>query len=385
MGFLTDTIHAGQEPEGGTGAVITPIYQTSTYAQKESGGDVEFDYSRANNPTRKALERNIAALEGGRFGCAFGSGMAAIASVAQLLNAGDHMILSRNVYGGTYRFIENVAGRHGLEYDFVDTGDLANVEAVERDTTAMLYIETPTNPMLTLTDLEAAAKLAHSRDWLLAVDNTFLSPYNQRPIEFGADLVIHSATKYLNGHSDVVLGLTVTDREDLQERLKFLQKTVGAVPGPFDSWLVLRSTKTLGLRMRQHELNARALAEFLDEHPKAIDVFYPGLSSHPQHELAKHQQRDPKGEPVFGGMISMELGSLEKAKRFLDSVSLFTLAESLGGVESLLSHPATMTHAAVPKEERLQFGLTDGLVRLSVGCEDTEDLLADLEHALAEL
>jgi len=385
MGFLTDSIHAGQEPEPVTGAVMTPIYQTSTYAQKELGGEVKYDYARVVNPTREALEANIAALEGGKYGCAFGSGMAAISTVIQLLSEGDHVILSSNVYGGTYRYIDNVVKRTGVEFDFVDTADLSNVEAVLRESTKMLYVETPTNPMLTLTDLKAAADLAHANDLILVVDNTFLSPYFQRPLTFGADIVLHSATKYLNGHSDVVLGVTVTSNDKLQEDLKFLQKTIGAIPGPFDSWLVLRSTKTLGLRMRQHEKNARAIASFLNNHSKVQKVYYPGLEDHPQHELAKKQQVDPDGNPSFGGMISIELGSIENGKQLLQSVKVFTLAESLGGVESLISHPASMTHAAVPREERLKFGLTDGLVRLSVGCEDTEDLLNDLEQALSTL
>jgi len=385
MGFLTEAIHAGQQPDSETGAVMTPIYQTSTYAQKGMGQKVKYDYARGANPTREALENNVAALEGGRFGCAFGSGMAAIVSTAQLLSAGNHLIISRNVYGGTYRYIHNVGARHGLEYDFVDTGDLTNVEAVARDSTKMLYVETPTNPMLTLTDLQAAADLAHGHGWLLVVDNTFLSPYNQRPLEFGADIVLHSATKYLNGHSDVVLGIAITNDEDLQDRLKSLQNTVGAIPGPFDAWLVLRATKTLGLRMQQHERNARAVAEFLEGQPDVHEVFYPGLPTHPRHELARQQQRTPSGEPAFGGMVSLDLGSLEKAKRFLEGFQVFTLAESLGGVESLISHPASMTHASVPREKRLRFGLTDGLVRLSVGCEDTEDLLTDLECSLEQL
>jgi len=385
MGFLTDSIHAGQEPEPHTGAVITPIFQTSTYAQKELGGEIKYDYARVENPTREALEGNVAALEGGKFGCAFGSGMAAISSVVQMLSSGDHMVISSNVYGGTYRYIDNIVTRTGVKFDFVDTADLSNVEDVAKESTKMLYVETPTNPMLTLTDLKAAAELAHANNWILVVDNTFLSPYFQRPLEFGADLVLHSATKYLNGHSDVVLGITVTSDPDIQEQLKFIQKTVGAIPGPFDSWLVLRSTKTLGLRMRQHEKNARAIAEMLKGHPKVQKVYYPGLPDHPQHELAKRQQRDPEGNASFGGMISIETGSIEHGKNFLRNVKVFTLAESLGGVESLISHPASMTHASVPKEERLQFGLTDGLVRLSVGCEDTEDLLEDLDQALVAL
>lgn len=382
MGFLTDSIHAGQEPEPVTGAVMTPIYQTSTYAQKELGGEVKYDYARVVNPTREALEGNVAALESGKYGCAFGSGMAAISSIVQMLSSGDHIIISSNVYGGTYRYIDNIVKRTGVEYDFVDTADLSNVEAVAKESTKMLYVETPTNPMLTLTDLKAASDLSKVNGWMLVVDNTFLSPYFQRPLEFGADLVIHSATKYLNGHSDVVLGITVTNDPEIQEQLKFIQKTVGAIPGPFDSWLVLRSTKTLGLRMRQHEKNARAIAGMLDDHSQVQKVYYPGLPDHPQHHLAKKQQLDPEGNPSFGGMISIETGSIENGKNLLRNVQVFTLAESLGGVESLISHPASMTHASVPKEERLKFGLTDGLVRLSVGCEDTDDLLEDLQQAL---
>ena len=385
MGFLTDSIHAGQTPEPNTGAVVTPIFQTSTYAQNELGGDVKYDYARVANPTREALEDNMAALEQGKFGCAFGSGMAAISSIFQMLSAGDHVLVTNNVYGGTYRYLTQVEKKNGLKFDFIDTSNLDEIGDSGRDSTKMIFIETPTNPMLTLTDIRAVAEISKKNGWMLVVDNTFLSPYFQRPLTLGADIVVHSATKYLAGHSDVILGITVTDNEDIQENLKFLQKSTGAVPGPFDCWLVLRSTKTLGLRMRQHEMNARDIANFLDSHESISKVHYPGLEEHAGHSLAKKQQTDPHGEPGFGGMISIELASMEQAKEIVQQVKIFTLGESLGGVESLISHPVSMTHASVPKHERLKFGLTDSLVRLSVGCEDAEDLVADLSQALTSM
>jgi cystathionine beta-lyase/cystathionine gamma-synthase len=385
MGFLTDSIHAGQSPERNTGAVVTPIFQTSTYAQKELGADVKYDYARVGNPTREALENNIAALEQGTFGCAFGSGMAAISAIFQMLSSGDHVLVTNNVYGGTYRYLTQVEQRNGLEFDFIETSNIEQIRVAGRDSTKMIFIETPTNPMLTLTDIRAVAEISKKNGWMLVVDNTFLSPYFQRPLTLGADIVVHSATKYLAGHSDVILGITVTDNEDIQENLKFLQKSTGAVPGPFDCWLVLRSTKTLGLRMRQHEVNARKIANFLRSHDNVSRVHYPGLEKHAGHSLAKKQQTDPHGEPGFGGMLSIELASVEEAKEFVHQVEIFTLGESLGGVESLISHPVSMTHASVPKQERLKFGLTDSLVRLSVGCEDTEDLIAELSRALASV
>lgn len=376
MGFSTDAIHAGQIPDPTTGAVITPIFQTSTYAQEELGVSKGFDYGRTINPTRVALEANIAALEKGKYGFAFGSGMAAITNMAALLNGGDHVIVSNNVYGGTFRFFDKIMKRFGLEFSWVDTSDEKNIRAAIKPNTKMLYVETPTNPMLTITDLQVVAALAKEHKLISVVDNTFMSPYFQTPLEFGVDIVLHSTTKYINGHSDVIGGVVVTSSEELKEKLKFLQNSIGAVPSPFDCWLVLRSTKTLALRMRQHNENAIAMAEFLAKHPKVKKIYYPGLASHPQHALAKKQMRG------FGGMISIELGSMDAGKNMLRNVKIFALAESLGGVESLICHPASMTHGAIPLEDRLKLGLTDGLVRLSVGCEDKEDLIADIENAL---
>ena len=383
MGFSTDAIHAGQEPEKNTGAVTTPIFQTSTYVQPALGEPIDgHDYARVKNYTRSALEMNVAALEGGKFGTAYGSGMAASSGVIGLLKGGDHVIVSSNVYGGVYRYFELVMKDFGVEFSWVDTADLDNVRNALKDNTKLLYVETPTNPMLTLTDIKGASDICRESGILLAVDNTFMSPYFQKPLSLGADMVVHSATKYLGGHSDVILGIVITSDEAIDERLKFMQKTAGAIPGPFDCWLVLRSTKTLAVRMRQHDSNAMAIAKWLEENPKIERVNYPGLESHPQHELAKRQQLDPNGEPGFSGMISMETGGLEEARRVLNRVKVFSLAESLGGVESLIGHPASQTHASVPKEEREKLGITDGLVRLSVGIEDVEDLIADLERAI---
>lgn len=376
MGFSTDAIHAGQIPDPTTGAVITPIYQTSTYAQEELGVSKGFDYGRTINPTRVALEANIAALEKGKYGFAFGSGMAAITNIAALLNGGDHVIVSNNVYGGTFRFFDKIMKRFGLEFSWVDTSDEKNIRAAIKPNTKMLYVETPTNPMLTITDLQAVASIAKEHKLISVVDNTFMSPYFQTPLDFGVDIVLHSTTKYINGHSDVIGGVVITSNEELKEKLKFLQNSIGAVPSPFDCWLVLRSTKTLALRMRQHNENAIAMAEFLSKHPKVKKIYYPGLATHPQHALAKKQMRG------FGGMISIELGSMDAGKNMLRNVKIFALAESLGGVESLICHPASMTHGAIPLEDRLKLGLTDGLVRLSVGCEDKEDLIADIDSAL---
>lgn len=382
MGFCTDAIHAGQEPDPATGAIVTPIYQTSTYVQQGPGEHKGFEYARTQHPTRLALERNLAALEGGTRGFAFSSGMAAIAAVASLLKQGDHVIVTENVYGGTYRFFEKVMTRYGLTFTYVDTSVVENIQQVARDNTQMVFIETPSNPLLILSDLAAISDFCRSRRLLHVVDNTFLSPYYQRPLALGADIVLHSTTKYINGHSDMVGGVVVVRDEGLAERLAFIQNAVGAVPGPLDCWLVLRSTKTLALRMRQHNANAMAVAKFLASHPEVQKVYHPGLEDHPQHELALRQQVSPYGEVGFGGMISFDVGSLQRAVRLLKSVKLWALAESLGGVESLISHPATMTHATVPKAQREKFGLTDGLIRLSVGLEDVEDLIADLERGL---
>ena len=376
MGFLTDSIHAGQTADPTTGAVITPIYQTSTYAQEELGVSKGFDYGRTINPTRVALENNIAALEKGKFGLAFSSGMSAIQAIAGLLSAGDHVIVSNNVYGGTFRFFDKIMRRYGLTFSWVDTSDLKNISAAVTKDTKMIYVETPTNPMLTITDLKGVAEIGKKHKFITVVDNTFMSPYFQRPLEFGIDIVLHSTTKYINGHSDVIGGIIVTNGQELHDKLRFLQNAIGGVPSPFDCWLVMRSTKTLALRMRQHNDNAIQMANFLNGHNKVKKVYYPGLASHPQYELAKKQMSG------FGGMISIELGSLENGKNLLRNVKIFALAESLGGVESLICHPASMTHGSIPLEDRLKLNLTDGLVRLSVGCEDAEDLINDIKNAL---
>ncbi len=376
MGFSTTAIHAGQEPDPRTGAVTTPIYQTSTYAQEALGRHKGFEYARTQNPTRLALERNLAALEGGQAAYCFASGMAAITSVLMLLKAGDHVIVSENTYGGTYRLFERVLKNFGLEFSYVDSSEAKNVERAIRPQTRMVFLETPTNPIMTVADLEGIGQLTRDCQLRLVVDNTFMTPYFLRPIEFGADLVVHSTTKYLNGHSDSVGGVVVTAHPEDAERIAFTQNAVGAILSPFDSFLVLRGIKTLALRMRQHDANGRAVARFLAEHPKVQKVYYPGLPDHPQHERAKRQMSG------FGGMISFEMGSLAAARAVLDNVRLCTLAESLGGVETLISHPATMTHASVPAEQRARLGISDGLVRISVGIEDVEDIIADLEAAL---
>ena len=374
--FSTICLHAGQQPDPSTGALITPIYQTSTYVQEELGRHKGYEYGRTQNPTRLAVEQNIAAIESGKAAFAFASGMAAIGAIATLLQSGDHVIVSDNTYGGTFRLFDKVLTRSRLSFSYVDTSRLDLVEQAITPATRMLFVETPTNPILTLTDLRQAADLAHRRNLRLVVDNTFASPYVQRPIELGADIVTHSTTKYLNGHSDSVGGVVILTRDDDIEWLKFIQNAEGAILSPFDSWLVLRGTKTLPLRMIQHNANGLALAQFLAAHPKVQRVYYPGLPSHPQHELAKRQMRG------FGGMLAFDLGSLEAARRVLNNVRLHSLAESLGGVETLISHPATMTHASVPDDRRAALGITDGLVRISAGIEDIEDLKEDLAQAL---
>src|SRR5947209_2245417 len=374
--FSTVCLHAGQEPESTTGAIITPIYQTATYVQDGLGKHKGYEYGRTQNPTRLAVEQNIAAIESGKAAFAFASGMAAIGAIATLLQSGDHVIVSDNTYGGTFRLFDKVLTRSRLSFSYVDTSRLDLVEQAITPATRMLFVETPTNPILTLTDLRQAADLAHRRNLRLVVDNTFASPYVQRPIEFGADIVTHSTTKYLNGHSDSVGGAVILTRDDDIEWLKFIQNAAGAILSPFDSWLVLRGTKTLPLRMIQHNANGLALAQFLAAHPKVQRVYYPGLPSHPQHELAKRQMRG------FGGMLAFDLGSLDAARRVLNGVRLHALAESLGGVETLISHPATMTHASVPPDRRAALGITDGLVRISAGIEDIEDLQEDLAQAL---
>ena len=376
MGFSTDAIHAGQSPDPSTGAVTPPIYQTSTYVQDGLGRHKGYEYARTQNPTRGALERNLAALEGGSSGFAFASGLAAIGTVLQLLQAGDHVLCTDNLYGGTYRLADRVWRRFGLEFSFVDTSRLEVVEQAIRPNTRLFLLETPTNPVLTICDVAALVRLAHARGIRVAVDNTFMTPYFQRPLELGADLVVHSTTKYLNGHSDMVGGVVVVNEAELAEKLGFLQNAAGAVPGPMDCWLVLRGVKTLALRMVQHDRNARELARRLAAHPKVRKIYYPGLAAHPQHELACRQASG------FGGIISVDLGALSQARVFLESLRVFALAESLGGVESLVCHPASMTHASVPVADRQRLGITDGLVRLSVGVEDLEDLARDVEAAL---
>ncbi|QQS34034.1 MAG: cystathionine gamma-synthase [Acidobacteriota bacterium] len=377
MGFATKAIHAGNKPDPTTGAVSVPIYQTSTYAQDGLGRHKGFEYARTQNPTRSALEENIAALENARFGFAFASGMSAIDATLKLVKAGEHVILGHNTYGGTFRLFDRVLSDYGVEFDLADTSDIASLEGHFKPNTKMVFVETPTNPIMTLTDLAAVSELAHSRGAKVVCDNTFMSPYFQRPLDLGVDIVLHSTTKYLNGHSDSVGGFVALNDPKDAEWIGFIQNAVGAILSPFDSFLVLRGTKTLAVRMDAHDRNGRLVANFLAEHPRVEKVYYPGLASHPQHELAKQQQSG------FGGMVSFDTGSLESARKVLESVKLCTLGESLGGVESLISHPATMTHASVPAEARQQLGITDGLVRVSVGIEDADDILADLDQALS--
>lgn len=376
MGFKTDAIHAGQIPDPTTGAVSTPIYQTSTYAQEALGQNKGFTYGRTHNFTRQALEKNIAALEKGKHGVAFSSGLASVQAILGLVKSGDHLIVSHNVYGGVYRMMELIMKDFGLEFSWVDTADVSNIEKAIKKNTKIVYIETPTNPMLNLTDIEATSKICRSHNLILVVDNTFMTPYFQNPLLIGADVVLHSTTKYLNGHCDVVGGILITNSDKLHERFRYLQNSFGAIPSPFDCWLTLRSTKTLALRMEQHNSNAIEIARYLAGKTYAKRVIYPGLTDHPQHKLAVKQARG------FGGMISVDFGDFRIAEKVLNNVKIFALAESLGGVESLICHPATMTHGAVPKEEREKFGLTDSLVRFSIGIEDVEDLIADIEQAL---
>lgn len=375
--FGTRAVHAGQRPDPTTGAIMTPVYQTSTYVQPELGRHLGYEYARTQNPTREALEANVASLEQGRFGVAFASGLAAIDAVAKMFSAGDHIVCGEGVYGGTFRLFEQVIARLGVGFTFVDSSDLDAIRDAIRPDTRLIHVETPTNPMMSITDLAAASGIAREAGVLLSVDNTFASPFNQRPLELGADLVIHSVTKYLNGHSDMVGGLVVVADDELHGRLRFLQNAAGAIPGPWDCWLALRGTKTLHLRMRQHNATGQRLAEWLEQHPRIERVFYPGLPSHPQHEVASRQMDG------FTGMISVETGSAERARALVEGTRIFALAESLGGVESLIGHPAMMTHASVPVDRRQAMGLSDGLVRLSCGVEDPEDLMEDLEQALA--
>ena len=375
-GFSTRAVHAGQQEDPLAGAVMTPIYQTSTYVQEGLGRHKGYEYARTQNPTREALERNVASLEGGQYGFAFGSGLAATDTVLKLLSAGDHVVCGENVYGGTHRLMKRVYARLGLAFTFVDSRDIRNIERAVIPATRMIYCETPTNPMMHITDLSAVGDLTQARGLLLTVDNTFATPFFQRPLSSGADIVIHSTTKYLNGHSDMVGGVVITSRDDLAERIGFLQNGAGAVPGPMDCWLALRGIKTLPLRMRRHDENGRRIAQWLSQHRAITKIYYPGLPSHPQHDLACRQMTG------FGGMISIDLGDPEKARRMAERTKIFALAESLGGVESLIGHPASMTHASVPVAMRQAMGLTDSLIRLSCGIEDADDLMADLEQAL---
>jgi len=374
-GFGTHAVHAGQRPDPLSGAIMTPIYQTSTYVQEALGQHKGYEYARGKNPTREALERNLATLEGARHGFAFSSGMGCLDTIMKLCRAGDHVVCGENVYGGTFRLFDKLLRHLGLSFTYVDTRDPQQIADAMTPATRQVHVETPSNPLMWLTDLRAAADVAHRGDALLVVDNTFASPYFQRPLELGADIVWHSATKYLNGHSDMVGGIAVLDDDELATRLQFILNAAGAVPGPFDSWLVLRGTKTLHLRMRQHDANGRRIAQWLADRMGHERVLYPGLPSHPQYELACRQMSG------FGGMISVELGTKERAAQVLDRVRVFSLAESLGGVESLISLPALMTHASVPPDKKAEMGMGEGLIRLSCGVEDVEDLLADLEQA----
>ncbi|MEX2189865.1 MAG: PLP-dependent aspartate aminotransferase family protein [Bacteroidota bacterium] len=376
MGFSTKAIHAAIEPDPTYGSIMTPIHLTSTYVQEELGKNKGYEYARVSNPTRTVLERQIAALEGGKEGLAFGSGMAAISTLFAYLKSGDHVVASHNVYGGVYRLAQALLNDYKIDFDFVDTTDLDNVRKALRPATKMVYIETPTNPTMEITDLAGAAKLCKEKKVISAVDNTFASPYLQNPLEYGIDIVVHSATKYLNGHSDMLGGLIVLNDKAITERLRFLQKSIGGIMSPFEAWMCLRGIKTLVVRMDRHNHNAMAIADFLAKHRAVKKVNFPGLVSHPQHRLAKKQMRG------FGGMISFDLGSLEKTKTFMKRVKLCALAESLGGVETLISHPATMTHSFISPEQRKKIGITDGLVRLSVGIEDVEDIREDLKSAL---
>jgi cystathionine gamma-lyase len=379
MKFATRAIHAGQEPDPATGAIMTPIYQTSTYAQTGMGEHKGFEYARTSNPTRSALEACLASLENGRYGLAFASGLAAEQGVLSLLSAGDHLVACDDLYGGTYRAFDKILRRYNVETSFVTAGNVEAYEQAIRPNTKLIWLETPTNPLLRLVDIRAIAEIAHRHQILLVVDNTFSSPYFQRPLDLGADIVLHSTTKYINGHSDVIGGAVVVNNDEVYQGIKFYQNAAGGVPGPFDVWLTLRGIKTLALRMRQHEENAQIVARFLEEHPRVEKVYYPGLPSHPDHELAKSQMSG------FGGMVSFQFqGSAADVDSVVRRLKVFTFAESLGGVESLACHPASMTHGAIPREIREARGLTDTLIRLSVGIEDSEDLLTDLDQALQD-
>jgi cystathionine beta-lyase len=381
MKFGTKAIHAGIEPDPTTGAIMTPIYQTSTYVQHALGEHNGYEYARTHNPTRTALQQNLAALENGKHGICFSSGLGAIDAVVKLFNPGDEIISTNDLYGGTYRLFTKVFERYGIKFHFVSMNDTKELEAKINSNTKMIWVETPTNPMMNIIDLKAMAKVSKAHHLILAVDNTFASPYLQNPLDFGADIVMHSVTKYLGGHSDVVMGALVVNDDELASRLIFIQNACGATPGPQDCFLVLRGIKTLHLRMERHSQNGKTIAAFLKNHPKVQKVYWPGFEDHPNHEVAKSQMRD------FGGMISFSLkgNRLEDAKKVMEGFSIFALAESLGGVESLCGHPATMTHASIPKAEREKVGIVDSLIRLSVGVEDAEDLKNDLSNALSKI
>ncbi len=375
MGFSTECVHAGQQPEPVTGAVTYPIFATSTYVQPRLGEHKGYEYARTKNPTRSVLEANLAALERGKHGHCFASGMSAIDVVFRMLHSGDHVVAGENMYGGSYRLFSRVLEKFGLQFSYVDTSKVDAVRKAMQPNTKVVFLETPTNPMMTLTDIAACAEVGHASGALVVVDNTFCSPYLQRPIVLGADIVVHSTTKFLNGHSDSVGGAVISNSDEIAEKIGFLQNSIGAILSPFDSWLVLRGVKTLAVRMKRHEENGIAMANYLSHHPKVKKIYYPGLPDHPQHALAKRQMNG------FGAMISFELGSKENAAKFLNRLQLCFLGESLGGVETLISHPETMTHASVPIQERQRLGITPGLVRISVGIEDVEDLIDDLENA----
>ena len=380
MKFDTKVLHAAIKPDLTTGSIVTPLHQTATYVMEEVGKDKGFDYARSANPTRQMMEDHLAALDSGKYGVAFSSGMAAVDSCLKLLKTGDHVICSDDVYGGTYRLFNQLLINYDLHFTYVDTSFPDKIEKAIRPETKMIWAETPTNPLLKITDLNAVAKIAKKHDLIFGIDTTFITPVFLRPLEFGADLVIHSTTKYLSGHSQLIGGMVITNREDLFDQLKFVQKTVGAIPSPFDCWLTLLGVKTLDIRMKKHASNAQGVAEFLENHPKVASVTYPGLPSHPMYQVAKEQMSG------FSGMISFELnGGISAGKTLMNSVQLTQLAESLGSVETLITHPATMTHAEVPKEERMARGLTDGLVRISVGIENAEDIIYDLEMALEKV
>ena len=382
--FQTRAIHVGNEPDHETGAIVAPIHLTSTYEQHAVGKDKGFDYSRGGNPTRKRLEENLASLENGNHCLAFSSGMAATTTLFQTLSAGDHIIVGHNVYGGTYRMSVEVLSRHGLEFEFVDARSLKSIETAIKPNTKLIFIETPTNPLLELTDIRQTADLCQAHNIKLAVDNTFMSPYGQRPLDMGADVVMHSATKFIGGHSDLIAGALITNDPNLAEKLHFIQKSGGAIPSPFDCWILLRSTKTMALRVQKQSDNALELAQRLKASSFVNEVIYPGLEAHPQHELAKRQQITPEGNCIFGSMISIRCGSIEKRDSLLSNLRIFSLAESLGGVESLVCVPYGMTHASVPVDMKLSMGLTEDLVRLSIGIEYIEDLYADIERAFKQ-